>query len=133
MNNSYISLIAMVVAVFCAGMYLRGESVRKQEIKQEIEAIKARQQEILGMVAQINAVAMEKDQMLLAQIDSAQSYIQTLNDRKNLSYDRIKTINTEIEKIQVDIDSSRQALQRATRQGFGFAPRPQPPFPTEQP
>lgn len=126
MNTSYVSLIAMVVAVFCAGMYLRGESVRKQEIKKEIQAIKERQQEILGMVAQINQIAMEKDKMLLAQIDSAQSYIQTLNDRKNLSYDRIKTINTEIEKIQVDIDSSRRALNRATRQGFGFVPKPVP-------
>ena len=126
MNTNYVSLIAMVVAVFCTGMYLRGESVRKQDIKKEIEAIKARQQEILGMVAQINAVAMEKDKMLLAQIDSAQTYIQALNDRKNLSYDRIKTINTEIEKIQVDIDSSRRALNRATRQGFGFIPKPIP-------
>ena len=120
MNNNYISLIAVLVSIFFAGAYLRGESVRKKEMKEEIQAIKDRQEEILQSVQQINEVAHKQDLVLLAQIDSAYSYLRELNETKKVSYQRIKDINASIADIQVQIEASRKEMQEAQRAGFQF-------------
>ena len=56
MNNNYISLIAMLVSLFFAGAYLRGESVRKKEMKAEIKSIRESQKQIEQSVTAIMAV-----------------------------------------------------------------------------
>ena len=76
MNNNYISLIALIFAVFFSGIYLRGESARKKEIKRELDLIRERQEQIIAQVDQINRVAAERDQLLVNQIDSARTYIE---------------------------------------------------------
>ena len=114
MNSNYVSLIAMIVAVFFTGAYLRGESARKQEIKREIETIRERQEEILAAVGQINALAAEQDSLLLGEIASARGYIERLDEKEQLSVEDIATFGTELRALQGGVDSSLTALRRSS-------------------
>ncbi len=119
MNNNYISLIALVVAVFFSGIYLRGEGARKKEIKRELDLIKDKQAQIIAQVDQINAVTAERDQHLLSQIDSAQTYIRWLNLRDSLASNKLSDIGKEIESLQVDM--SQQLADFSNAQGVSVA------------
>lgn len=102
MDSKYIHLIALVVAVFFAGVYMRGEGARKKEIKRELEAIQKRQDEINSIVDQIEAVTAEKDSLLLLQVASAKAEVQRLERLGKDSRARIASLGNEI--------NARQAL-----------------------
>ncbi len=110
LNSHTISLITLVIGVFFSGAYIRGESARKLEIKQEIDAIRARQTEILGAVAEINRVAAEKDSLLLGRIRSARTYIERLDRKEAFSEQEIQAFGREINQLQGGIDSTMAAI-----------------------
>ncbi len=117
MNSNYISLIAMLVAVFFSGVYLRGEAARKREVKRELDTIRDRQEEIMAQVEEINRVTVERDQRLISQIDSARSYIDILNAEETLTSEKIAERGDKIEQLQKGIDSSLAEIQGSS----GFA------------
>ena len=96
MESKYIHLIALIVAVFFSGLYLRGESARKSEIKRELKVIEKRQEEINRLVGEINAVAAEKDSLLNLKIVSARERIRLLNQGDSLARDSIDALNNQI-------------------------------------
>ena len=106
MKNNYISLIAMIVAVFFSGIYLRGEGARKKEIKRELDIIRARQEQIIAQVTEINRVTTERDQLLVSRIDSAQTYIDLLNIKDSLSSEEIARFGDNIKLLQDGVDQS---------------------------
>ncbi len=122
MNSNYVSLIAMIVAVFFAGAYLRGESARKQEIKREIETIRDRQDAILDAVGQINAMAAEQDSLLLSQVASARGYIERLDEKEQYSIEEIESFGANLRALQGGVDSSMTALRQTGALGLAMEP-----------
>jgi hypothetical protein len=110
MNNSHISLVALIVAVFFSGIYLRGESARKQEIKRELNLIRDQQEKIIAQVDEINRVAAERDQMLLNQIDSARTYIELLNLKDSLTTAKLTGYGENIKVLQEDINKQLTSI-----------------------
>ncbi len=106
MNNNYISLIAMLVAVFFSGVYLRGESARKQDVKRELDLIREQQDQIIARVDEINRITAERDQLLLSRIDSARTYIDLLNAEEEHTAAKIAGYGDNIKALQVEIDKS---------------------------
>ncbi len=103
MSNNYISLIALVVAVFFSGVYLRGEGARKKEIKRELDQIREQQDRIVAQVNEINRATTERDQILLGRIDVAQQYIDSLNVEDSLTSAKIAGFGDNIQLLQQDI------------------------------
>jgi peptidoglycan hydrolase CwlO-like protein len=122
MNSSYISLIAMIVAVFFSGIYLRGEGAKKQEIKRELDVIRERQTEIISQVEKINEATLEQDKLLLNRIDSARTYIDLLNAEEAHSSQQIASFGENIKQLQRGIDSSLTTI--TSSQGFAVQPAP---------
>ncbi|MFK7845981.1 MAG: hypothetical protein AB8G77_11825 [Rhodothermales bacterium] len=111
MNNNYISLIALIVAVFFSGIYLRGEGARKKELKRELDVIRDQQEQIIAQVGEINRLTAERDQLLLSRIDSARTYIDILNAEEKYTSQQIAKFGDNIELLQEGID---QNLTRIT-------------------
>ncbi len=110
MDSKYIHLIAVIVAVFFAGVYLRGESARKKDIKRELEAIQMRQTEINNLIGDINQVAAEKDSLLSLQIAQARSQIELLKRGESLTRDSINVLGREISATQLKINQLVQQI-----------------------
>ncbi|MEM8485566.1 MAG: hypothetical protein AAF564_08440 [Bacteroidota bacterium] len=106
MNNNYISLIAMLVAVFFSGVYLRGEAARKQDVKRELDLIREQQEQIINRVDEINRVTAERDALLLSRIDSARTYIDLLNAEEAHTAAKIAGYGDNIQALQTGIDKS---------------------------
>ena len=106
MNNNYISLIALIVAVFFSGVYLRGESARKKELKRELDAIRDQQEQIIAQVGEINRLTAERDELLLSRIDSARTYIDILNAEEQYTSQQIAKYGDNIELLQEGIDQN---------------------------
>lgn len=119
MSSEHISLIAVIVAVFFAGMYLRGERARKQDIKQEMDEIRAQQDKIIAEVEAISRRAEERDKLLLSRIDSARSYIDILNAEEEYTTAKREAFDQNIRSLQVDIDKNLASLQQG--QGLSVA------------
>lgn len=130
MNTNYISLIALVIGVFFSGMYLRGESARKQEIRRELDLIRQRQDEISATVAEIHRVAAEKDSLLLNRIAGTRDYIERLDQKETYSAEQIAAFGADLNALQSGIDSSLAAIQPAG--GFVLTPDPVPVAPAGQ-
>lgn len=111
--SNAISLVALVIGVFFSGVYIRGESARKQEIKREIDTIRDRQTEIVAAVAEINRIAAEKDSLLLGRIASARTYIERLDQKEAFSEQEIEAFGQEIRQLQGGIDSTMAAIGSA--------------------
>ncbi len=113
MGSNYTSLIALIVAVFFAGIYFRGESARKQEIRQELDALRVRQLEINGLIGDIQRVAARKDSLFRARIDSARVDIELLKRDEKLARVRIDSLGREIALLQEDIVRNIAAIREA--------------------
>ncbi len=110
MDSKYIHLIALILAVFFAGIFLRGESGRKKEIKRAVESIQKRQAEINAIVDEIDRVTAEKDSLLKLQIAQAKQEIQTLTREEQLAEDRIDAIGGQIDAAQRKIAALIQQI-----------------------
>ncbi len=122
MNNNYISLVAMIVAVFFSGVYLRGESARKQDVKRELDLIREQQEQIIARVDEINRVTAERDQLLLSRIDSARTYIDLLNAEEAHTAAKIAGYGDNIKALQTDIDKSLVSIASSEGLSLNTAP-----------
>ncbi len=105
MDSKYLHLIALIVAVFFAGIFLRGERARKQQIKRELSAIEQRQDEINAIVANIVRVTAEKDSLLKLQIAFAKEEVSKLDREEELSRNRIDSLGQKIDQVNDQLAS----------------------------
>ncbi|MEM8485564.1 MAG: CHAP domain-containing protein [Bacteroidota bacterium] len=110
MNSKYLHLIALIVAVFFAGIFMRGERARKKQIKRELSAIEQRQDEINAIVADIVRVTAEKDSLLKLQIALAKEEVSKLNREEALPRNRIDSLGQEIDRVNALLASLGQAI-----------------------
>lgn len=115
MESKYIHLIALIVAVFFAGIYLRGEGARKKEIKRELKVIEKRHEEINRLVDEINVVAARKDSLLNLKIASARHRIQQLEFGEKLVRETIDRINMQIDDANGEIRRLAQQINDVPR------------------
>ena len=78
-NAGYVSIGALMLSVFCAGSFLQGERVRKEEIREQMREIEALTEETMARVATISATLEAEDQRLVAEIETTYAELATLN------------------------------------------------------
>ncbi len=113
MGGNYTSLIALIAAVFFAGIYFRGESARKKEIARELDAIRARQVEINAAVADITQSATRKDSLLRASIGLARADIERLKRDEAVARVRIDSLTREIASLEAGIQENIRTIREA--------------------
>ena len=118
MNTNLYSLVAMIVAVFLTGMYLRGDRARKAEIREELDLIQQQQDLIMNTVASIRQQTQLKDSLLARQVDVASDFILGLDREGNLSTAQLEARGAEINALKTNLDSLMVSNQPAG--GFRF-------------
>ena len=125
-SQNQIGIIALLAAVFFAGAYLRGERMRKKEIKAEIERIQQQQEQILNEVKTINQEAAKRDKMLLEQIDTTYAYLDKMNEVLGKRRTNIREINKRMEEIKQSMAENKKAMNAAASNAFQFNKTPTP-------
>jgi hypothetical protein len=115
MGSRFTSLIALIAAVFLAGVYFRGERARKQEIARELDALRARQVEINAVIADIQRVTARKDSLFRARIDSTRLDIERLRRDEAIVRGRLDSLGREIERLRADINANLAVIRDAGR------------------
>jgi hypothetical protein len=128
MNTNIISLVGLLVSVFFAGSYLRGEIGRRQEMKAELRALKDEQARSMARVDSVNAVYEKEKLELLQQTKQFYDQLDTILDMKlanNQAYrrvnqqlnDRRDEVTQSINRLQTTIQTRRLVQQSADPDG----------------
>ncbi len=120
MDSKYLHLIALIVAVFFSGIYLRGEFARKREIKRELAFIKERQTIINDLVDQINTVTAQKDSLISRRIAAARLVISALEQADAQVRDSIAILDDSIRATNSRLEQLAQEINNVP--GFFFEP-----------
>ncbi len=120
MDSKYLHLIALIVAVFFSGVYLRGEFARKREIKRELAFIKERQSIINDLVDQINTVTAQKDSLIARRIAAARLVISALEQADATVRDSIAVLDDSIRATNSRLEQLAQEINNVP--GFFFEP-----------
>lgn len=111
MNSNTLSLVGLLVSVFFAGSYLRGEIGRRQEMKQELRELKDEQEKTMARVDSVNA-AYEKDKLeLLQQTKQFYDQLDTIMDLKLANTQAVRRVNQQLNERRNDVTQSINRLQ----------------------
>jgi predicted oxidoreductase len=117
-NAGYVSIGALTLSVFCAGSFLQGERVRKEEIRDQMREIEALTEETMARVASITATLEAEDQRLVAEIENTYQELAVLNAEEAAA-------RRALAERQRAIERPRQPTQPRTGPAFqGFTIRP---------
>ena len=116
MNTNHFSLIALVLSVFFAGAYLRGEISRRQELKAELREIKMQQKQTMARVDSVNAAYLRDKIQLLDQTRAFYADLDQIIAAKLSNTNQIRHIRSEIDKKNTDIAIEIGVLKKALEQ-----------------
>lgn len=104
MNNNLISLGALIISVFMAGSFLGSGIKERQEMRKEIDALKASQAQVLAEVQQANKDYQEKQKKFNEETQAHNQKLATLSTHKKvLVKDNVETNKR--------IDNTKQGIE----------------------
>lgn len=111
-NPNLFSLAALGLAVFFAGSFLEGERIRNREFREDIKAIKSKNRQILGRVAQINQTAARQDALIKEKITNAYEELAALQEEIQESKKRERWLNRKIASQKKANNENRQRMKQ---------------------
>lgn len=113
LNSNAFSLIALLGAVFFAGMFLRGENMRKKTYQNQLDEIQSLHQEIMQKVDSINVSIQQRDSVLVSQIDSAYTYLDVLKEKGRVSDEKLEMLSGHIRQQRESLNENRALFRSA--------------------
>lgn len=104
MNHNLVSLGALLLSVFFAGAYLRGEISRKAELKAELQSIKDQQMRILATVDSVNANYSRRKMEFLQMNKALYEQLDTLLELKTKNSVKLQKAFEEVKEARVRLD-----------------------------
>lgn len=109
-------LILLLSSVFFAGIFIRGEIARRQELKRELDDIKDNQKRIMVHVDSINVAYAARKLELTQRTDSLYQQIDEIIRLKSLSAARIRQIQENIagqrQQLYLDIHDLKETISQ---------------------
>ncbi len=111
-----LKLIAMLASVFFAGIIIRGEYARRQDLRRELREIKDAQTRVMARVDSINANYAVQKLDLALKTDSLYLQIGEIIKAKNLNRQRINEIESSItsqrQQLSLEIYDLKKSIQQ---------------------
>jgi hypothetical protein len=109
-------LILLLSSVFFAGIFIRGEIARRQELKRELNEIKDNQKRIMAHVDSINVAYAARKLELTQRTDSLYQQIDEIIRMKSLNAARIRQIQENIagqrQQLYLDIHDLKETISQ---------------------
>lgn len=110
MNHNLVSLGALLLSVFFAGAYLRGEISRKAELKAELQSIKDQQMRILATVDSVNANYSRRKMEFLQMNKDLYEQLDTILELKTKNSVKLQKAFEEVKEARLRLDDDIQDL-----------------------
>ncbi len=111
MNQGTSSLIALLVSVFFAGSYLRGEISRRAEMKAELRTIKEQQERTMAMVDSLNRSYSAKKLEFLEMNKKLYSQLDTLLDLKLANSAKLRDATKQVNESRILLENDITELK----------------------
>lgn len=105
-NAGYVSIGALMLSLFCAGSMLKGEQVRKEEIREQLREIEAQTATTMERVHQITAQLAAEDRQLVQEIEK--------------TYGELAALTAEEMAARKAKAAADQQIRQASRQPAGY-------------
>jgi hypothetical protein len=126
MNQNFISIAALLLSVFFAGAYLRGEIGRRAELKAELKEMKELQRQLMIQVDSINASYAQDKLDLLRQTHNFYSQLDTIIRTKFANTQQIRRIQKELQHKENELSVRIGILKEtARRRRIDFSIKPE--------
>lgn len=112
MNSNVLSLVGLLVSVFFAGSYLRGEISRRQEMKQELRELQDQQKQTMARVDSVNAVYEKEKLELLHQTKDLYDQLDTIMDLKLANTQAVRRVNQQLNVQRNDVAQKIETLTK---------------------
>jgi type II secretory pathway pseudopilin PulG len=114
LNPNTLTLIVLLLAVLILGWMMRGDSQRRQEIRDSLREIRDSQKELRHSLDSVYGQAMEREKALQDQLNDARRHLDTLQGRIRKGQIRASDIIIEIEATKKDIEESIDKINQAS-------------------
>ena len=111
MNQNTSSLIALLVSVFFAGSYLRGEIGRRAEMKAELRSMKEQQERTMAMVDSLNQSYSAKKLEFLEMNKKLYSQLDTLLDLKMANSAKLRDAVKQVNESRILLENDISELK----------------------
>ncbi len=111
-NANLLSILAIAGLMFLAGTTITGNYWRRQLIKQEMQAIQEKQDQILLQVEARYVDALENDEKIVQQIETAKRVLQEISAEKAITKEKRDVIERELENLDQQIQEEKTAIQK---------------------
>jgi hypothetical protein len=110
LNPNTSSLIALMLSVFFAGAYLRGEISRKAELKAELRAMKEQQERTMATVDSINVNYSKRKLEFLQMNQKLYNQLDTILELKTKNSVKLQKAFEEVRDARVRLDDDVREL-----------------------
>lgn len=116
MNNNVISLIALLLSVFFAGSYLRGEWSNSREMKEELRELRNENKEIKKQVESINDSYLADKERLLEVTRNLYGQLDTIISMKAANKEQIRVVGQKVRQEEMKLELQIDDLKRTIAQ-----------------
>lgn len=121
MSSPNISIIALLLSVFFAGAYLRGEIAQGREFRAEMKSIKEEHARTMALVDSMNVDYLRRRREFLENSDKLYAQLDTLLDLKISNSRKLESARAAVNNERVLLDNEFSELQDLERE-YGVKP-----------
>ncbi|MBL7804098.1 MAG: hypothetical protein JNL02_10215 [Saprospiraceae bacterium] len=121
MNSPTISLVALLLSVFFAGAYLRGEIAQRREFRNEMKSIQAERERTMALVDSMNIDYVRRKREFLENSQKLYAQLDTLLDLKISNSRKLEQARTAVNNERVLLDGEFSDLKDLESQ-YGIKP-----------
>ncbi len=121
MSSPNISIIALLLSVFFAGAYLRGEIAQRREFRAEMKSIKDEHARTMALVDSMNVDYLRRRREFLENSDKLYAQLDTLLDLKISNSRKLESARAAVNNERVLLDNEFSELQDLERE-YGVKP-----------
>ena len=113
--RKHTKLIVLVASVFFAGILVRGEIARRQDLKRELDELREQQKRTMALVDSVNANYTMKKLEFLEMNKKLYAQLDTILDLKVVNSQRLKQAEEGVKVARIRLDADIQDLRDLVR------------------
>jgi small-conductance mechanosensitive channel len=118
MNPQLLKIGALMLVVFLAGMFVRGEMAQRAELKRQLDELKAEQKATMDQVKNMNAAYLGNRKELLDQTLALYKELDGILAAKSTNSKQIKDLDNKLDQQQRKIEVELGVLKDMLADGF---------------